>query len=90
MNAITNLIDRYVDAAMRTVPDKQRADLAAELRASIEDQVDARVTEGEERDAAEREVLTALGDPEQARRQATPTGRFTSSGRATSSAGGGC
>lgn len=64
MNAITNLTDRYVDAAMRTVPDKQRTDLAAELRASIEDQVDARVTEGEERDAAEREVLTALGDPE--------------------------
>ena len=37
----TSLTDRYVDAAMRTVPEKQRHDLGAELRASIDDQIDA-------------------------------------------------
>ena len=58
------LTDRYVDAAMRTVPESQRADLAAELRASIDDQVEARVDGGESRADAERAVLTELGDPD--------------------------
>lgn len=58
------LTDRYIDAAMRTVPEAQRADLAAELRGSIDDQIDARVENGEEADAAERAVLTELGDPD--------------------------
>ncbi len=49
---------------MRTVPEKQRADLSAELRASIADQIDARVESGESRDAAERAVLIELGDPD--------------------------
>lgn len=62
--ASTTLTDRYVDAAMRTVPEKQRADLAAELRASIEDQIDARVEAGESQDVAEAAVLTELGDPD--------------------------
>lgn len=60
----TTLTDRYVDAAMRTVPERQRADLAAELRASIADQVDARVEAGDAPEAAERAVLTELGDPD--------------------------
>jgi hypothetical protein len=63
MDAAT-LTDRYVDAAMRTVPEKQRADLSAELRTSIADQIDARVDAGENPDAAGRAVLTGLGDPE--------------------------
>lgn len=58
------LTERYVSAAMRTVPDDQRADLEAELRASIEDLVDARVESGEVATAAEVSVLTELGDPE--------------------------
>ncbi|GAA3642636.1 permease prefix domain 1-containing protein [Microbacterium awajiense] len=58
------LTERYVAAAMRTVPDDQRDDLAAELRTSIDDQIDARVDGGEPRERAEREVLTALGDPD--------------------------
>ena len=62
MNA--TLTDRYIDAAMRTVPEKQRSDLSAELRASIGDQIDARVEAGEALDAAERAVLTDLGDPD--------------------------
>jgi hypothetical protein len=60
----TTLTDRYVDAAMRTVPEDQRSDLADELRTSIEDQVDARVEAGEPREQAERSVLVELGDPE--------------------------
>src|SRR6478609_866506 len=63
MNTPT-LTDRYVDAAMRTVGDKQRADLAAELRGSIDDQIDARIEQGEPRESAERAVLTDLGDPD--------------------------
>ncbi|MFT4136188.1 permease prefix domain 1-containing protein [Microbacterium sp.] len=59
------VIDRYVDTAMRTVPEKQRADLSAELRTLIADQVDARVESGEAPDAAESAVLTGLGDPDQ-------------------------
>lgn len=58
------LVDRYIDAAMHTVPERQRADLAAELRASIADQIDARVAAGEQPDTAERGVLTELGDPD--------------------------
>lgn len=60
----TTLTDRYVAAAMRTVPEKQRDDLGAELRASIADQVDGRTENGEDRAAAERAVLTELGDPD--------------------------
>ena len=67
----TTLTDRYVDAAMRTVPEAQRDDLAAELRASIDDQVEARVEQGDLHDAAERAVLTDLGDPEKLAAQYT-------------------
>lgn len=61
---MATLTERYIDAAMRFVPEKQRGDLAAELRASIGDQVDARVEAGEAPASAERGVLTDLGDPE--------------------------
>ena len=64
MTVKTTLTDRYVDAAMRTVPEDQRQDLAAELQASIDDQVEARIESGEPRDDAERAVLTELGDPD--------------------------
>ncbi|MDX2376014.1 permease prefix domain 1-containing protein [Microbacterium sp. LRZ72] len=59
-----SLTDRYVAAAVRGVPEKARADLAAELRASIADQVDARTAAGEPADAAERAVITGFGDPD--------------------------
>ena len=64
MTASVTLTGRYIDAAMRTVPERQRADLSAELRTSIEDQIDARVEAGEPRESAEYAVLTELGDPE--------------------------
>ncbi|WP_147917460.1 permease prefix domain 1-containing protein [Ruania zhangjianzhongii] len=60
----TTLTERYLDAAMRTVPEAQRADLAAELRTSIEDQIEARTDAGEDPAAAERAVLEHLGDPD--------------------------
>ncbi|MCR2825969.1 permease prefix domain 1-containing protein [Microbacterium sp. zg.Y909] len=64
MPTTATLTDRYVETAMRSVPEKQRPDLGAELRASIEDQIDARVAAGDPQDAAERTVLTELGDPD--------------------------
>jgi len=66
-----NLTDRYVDAAMRTVPENQRGDLAAELRGSIDDQIDARVADGEDTASAERAVLIELGDPDKLAAQYT-------------------
>jgi len=61
---MTSLVDRYVFTALRRVPEQQRADIDRELRASIEDAVDARVDAGEERDAAVTATLTELGDPD--------------------------
>ena len=64
MDTATTLTQRYLDAAMRTVPEGQRSDLAAELRTSIEDQIEARTEAGEDPAAAEQAVLENLGDPE--------------------------
>ena len=67
----TTLTDRYVAAAVRTVPELQRDDLAAELRGSIDDQIEARIADGEAPEAAERAVLTELGDPDKLAAQYT-------------------
>jgi hypothetical protein len=61
---MTELTERYVAAALRTIPEKQRPDIEAELRASIGDAIDARVGNGEAFGSAEKEVLTGLGDPD--------------------------
>lgn len=61
---MSELTDRYVAATLRTIPEKQRADIEAELRASIADAIDARADGGEVADQAERGVLTDLGDPD--------------------------
>jgi hypothetical protein len=60
---MTTLIDRYVFAALRRVPDKQRADIDRELRAAIDDAVDARLASGEPHQAATENALLELGDP---------------------------
>lgn len=65
------LTDRYVEAAMRTVPEQQRIDLAAELRGSIDDQIEARIADGDDHESAERAVLTDLGDPDKLAAQYT-------------------
>ena len=61
---MSELTDRYVGATLRTIPDKQKADIEAELRASIDDAIEARVADGEGVGSAERQVLTDLGDPD--------------------------
>lgn len=58
-----SLTDRYVAAALRGVPDKQRTEIGAELRELVGDTVDARIAAGEDPTSAERDALTALGDP---------------------------
>jgi len=63
------LTDRYVYAVGRRVPRSQRAEIENEVRERIADQVDAWTAaaagrDGGSTDAAERAVLTDLGDPD--------------------------
>ncbi|MEU4477297.1 permease prefix domain 1-containing protein [Micromonospora sp. NPDC023966] len=62
---MSSLTDRYLAATLRAVPTQRRTELADELRASIEDMIDDRAAGGQDRGAAERDVLTELGNPEQ-------------------------
>ncbi|OLT24718.1 hypothetical protein BJF79_13270 [Actinomadura sp. CNU-125] len=55
------LTESYVQEVVRRVPADQRDDIANELHATIADAVDAR--EESDRAAAERAVLTEMGDP---------------------------
>lgn len=57
------LTDRYIDAVTRSLPPTVQDDVRVELTASIADAIDARLEQGENADAAERGVLTDLGDP---------------------------
>ena len=59
-----DLTDRYVSATLRSIPDKQRPDIEAELRTSIGDAVEARIEAGDTPDGAEEAVLIDLGDPD--------------------------
>jgi hypothetical protein len=61
--AADTLTDRYVWAVLKALPEAKRTDIDRELRASIADEVDARVAAGETPEAAERAVLTDLGEP---------------------------
>jgi hypothetical protein len=60
---MTELTERYLAAALRGIPERQRADVERELRSSIADAVEDRASSGQERGTAEREVLNGLGDP---------------------------
>ncbi|MEV2240885.1 permease prefix domain 1-containing protein [Micromonospora sp. NPDC049891] len=62
---MTSLTDRYLAATLRSVPTGRREEIATELRASIGDMIDDRTAAGQDAGAAEREVLTELGDPAQ-------------------------
>lgn len=57
------LTDRYVAATVRSLPPQLQTEVRDELRASIEDAIEARIDQGEAREQAERAVLTDLGDP---------------------------
>ncbi|WP_431914393.1 permease prefix domain 1-containing protein [Micromonospora carbonacea] len=61
---MSSLTDRYLAATLRAVPAPRRAEIADELRASIADMIDGRTDAGQDRETAEREVLTELGNPE--------------------------
>ncbi|WAP51010.1 permease prefix domain 1-containing protein [Arthrobacter sp. ATA002] len=61
MNTLT---DRYVFAALSSIPEQQRGDIDRELRASIADAVDARLDAGEPPADAENAVLAEFGDPQ--------------------------
>src|SRR5690606_33697158 len=59
----TDYTDRYVSAVVRGVPERQRADLEKELRASLADDIDARIEAGADHATAEYAAIQALGDP---------------------------
>jgi hypothetical protein len=61
---VTSLVDRYVFTALRRVPEPQRADIDRELRASIQDAIEARTEAGEPHDTAVENTLLDLGDPD--------------------------
>ncbi|MEE1619604.1 permease prefix domain 1-containing protein [Brachybacterium sp. J153] len=62
MTAI-DLTQRYIAATVSSLPAASREDVRAELGTSIADAIESRIEQGEERGAAERAVLTDLGDP---------------------------
>lgn len=57
------LTERYIAATVRSLRPESQDDVRAELGASIDDAIEARVEQGEARADAERHVLTELGDP---------------------------
>jgi hypothetical protein len=61
---MTSLTDRYVWAVLRTVPARQRDELAPEIRALVADAVEAREAAGVPPTEAERAALIELGDPD--------------------------
>src|SRR5690625_3125190 len=59
----TSLADRYISATINELPAELHDEVRPELQASIADAVEARMAQGEDRETAERAVLTELGDP---------------------------
>jgi hypothetical protein len=58
-----SLIERYVHAVTKHLPQSQRAEVGEELRASIEDMAADRVKGGKPKEADIEKVLVELGDP---------------------------
>ncbi|GAA5153011.1 permease prefix domain 1-containing protein [Microbacterium pseudoresistens] len=59
----TTLTERYIAATVRSLPAALQEDVRTELTASISDAVEARTTQGEPAEQAERAALVELGDP---------------------------
>lgn len=59
----TTLTERYIAATVKSLTPTAQDDVRAELEASIDDAIEARVEQGEARAEAERAVLRGLGDP---------------------------
>ncbi|MGO2816014.1 MAG: HAAS signaling domain-containing protein, partial [Brevibacterium aurantiacum] len=73
MSALTTI---YVDNVVSHLPEDSRGDIAAEIKATIDDMVEDRLGDlehpaDEQTAAAEREVLEELGDPAQLSREYT-------------------
>ena len=60
---MTDLSERYVQAALRVVPAAQRRDLEREIRALVGDAIEAKAVQADTSEAAERAALSDLGDP---------------------------
>lgn len=60
---MSEIKERYVATVLSSIPESRRSDVDRELRAAIDDAVEARVELGEGPSAAETIVLTDLGDP---------------------------
>lgn len=60
----TSLVDRYVWAVSRHLPDDTGPDVARELRATLTDTIEGKVAGGLDPESAEREAVTELGDPQ--------------------------
>lgn len=61
---MTTLVDRYVWAVLRSIPESERAALEPEVRALVADAIEARAGDGPRGADAERAALLELGDPE--------------------------
>lgn len=62
---MTSLIDRYVAAAVDDFPGSDNAATSRDVRAALEDMVDANLTQGMSQDEAERAAIEELGDPKE-------------------------
>ncbi len=49
---MSELTDRYVMATLRSIPDKQKAEIEAELRGAIDDAIEAKSRSGDGRRGA--------------------------------------
>ena len=59
----TTLSERYITATINELPAEMHDDVRPELQASIADAIAGRIEQGDEHEAAERAVLSDLGDP---------------------------
>lgn len=63
MTSTATLTERYIAATVKSITPTAQDDVRAELAASIDDAIEARIDQGESHHDAERAVLTELGDP---------------------------
>ena len=60
---MSEMKDRYVATVLSSIPENRRGDVDRELRAAIDDAIEAKIEQGEQPPAAETTVLTEMGDP---------------------------
>ncbi|UJP08968.1 permease prefix domain 1-containing protein [Microbacterium sp. KUDC0406] len=63
MTTTASYAERYLSAVARSVPAAARPEILTEVEASIAEQVEPRIAQGEDRDEAERAVVAELGEP---------------------------